>query len=47
MALDQVRLLKEKRFMSDELKDGSSDWFESREVYFDSEIRKSLKVKGE
>lgn len=45
MALDQFKLLKEKWFMSYEMKDGNSVWFEGQEVYFDSEKRKSLKVK--
>lgn len=31
--------------MGYEMKDGNSVWFEGQEVYFDSEIRKSLKIK--
>jgi hypothetical protein len=45
MAPDQCKLLKEKWFMSYEMKDGNSVWFEDHEVYFDSEIRKTLEVK--
>jgi len=45
MALDQFKLLKEKQFISYEMKDGNSVWFEGQEFYFDFEIRKSLKVK--
>jgi len=45
MALDHFELLKEKQFMSYEMNDGNSVWFEGQEFYFDSEIRKSLKVK--
>jgi len=45
MALDQFKLLKEKWFMRYEMKDGNSFRFEGQEVYLDSEIRRSLKVK--
>jgi hypothetical protein len=43
MALDQFKLLKEKLFMSYKMKNENSVWFEGQEVYFNSEIRKSLK----
>jgi len=45
MVLDQFKLLKKKRFMSYETKDGNSVQFEGQEVYFNSEMRNSLKVK--
>jgi hypothetical protein len=46
IAPDKFKLVNEKWFMSDKLQDGSSVWFEAQKVDFDSEIRKSLEVKG-